>query len=261
MDKDNIYSMQNLIHLYLLTLGLILGSFYNVVGLRIPKGKSIVKPPSHCPKCNERLRFIDLIPVFSFLLFKGKCRHCKAKISPIYPFFELATGILFAVSPLILGWSLELLVALALISLLIIIVVSDIHYMIIPDKVLLFFLPIFIGLRIIVPLDPWWSPIAGAVVGFGLLYAIAVLSKGGMGGGDIKLFFVIGIALGLQATLQTLFFAAFIGAIVGLAGMAFGVVQRGKPIPFGPFIAVGALLAYFYGKQIMEWYFQLLSFS
>ncbi len=247
--------------IYLFLLGLILGSFYNVVGLRIPKGQSIVKPPSHCPSCNERLRFIDLFPVFSYLLFRGKCRHCKSRISPIYPIFELATGILFAISPLFVGWSLELFVALLLISLLMIIFVSDIHYMIIPDRVLLFFLPLFIVLRILVPLDPWWSPIAGALVGFFLLYAIAVISKGGMGGGDIKLFGVLGIVLGLQGTLLTLFFAAFLGSILGLVGMALKKVKRGKPIPFGPFIVVGALISYFWGQEVIGWYLHLLTFS
>ncbi|RXI98413.1 prepilin peptidase [Anaerobacillus alkaliphilus] len=253
--------MEIILHIYLFLLGLILGSFYNVVGLRIPKGQSILKPPSHCPSCNERLRFIDLFPVFSYLAFRGKCRHCKTRISPIYPVFELTTGILFAISPIFVGWSFELLIALLLISLLIIIFVSDLHYMIIPDRVLLFFLPLFILGRVLGPMDPWWSPIAGAFVGFFLLYAIAVVSKGGMGGGDIKLFGVLGIALGLQATLLTLFFAAFLGSIVGLVGILLKKVKRGKPIPFGPFIAVGALIAYFFGQEVIGWYLTLLTFS
>ena len=251
--------MKTLFYIYLFLLGLILGSFYNVVGLRIPKGQSIVKPPSHCPSCNERLRFIDLIPVVSYLSFRGKCRHCKARISPIYPIFELSTAVLFTISPMLVGWSKELIVALALISLLIIIFVSDLHYMIIPDKVLLFFLPVAILLRIFIPLQPLWSSFAGGAVGFGLLYLVAVASKGkGMGGGDIKLFGVLGIFLGVQATLLTIFFAAFYGSVIGIVGMAIGKVKTGKPIPFGPFIVFGALTAYYYGQQLIELYLRLL---
>lgn len=252
--------MTILLYTYLFTLGLILGSFFNVVGIRIPKGQSIVKPPSHCPQCNERLRFLDLIPVLSYLSFRGKCRHCKGRISPVYPLMELATAVLFTISPLMVGWSKELMIALALISLLVIIFISDIHYMIIPDKVLLFFLVILVVLRFIQPIDPWWSPIAGALVGFFIMYAIAIVSKGGMGGGDIKLFFVLGIALGLQGTLITIFLSAFFGAIIGMVGMTIGKVKRGKPMPFGPFIALGALVAYFFGQELLQIYFQLLGF-
>ena len=250
--------MPNILYIYLFFLGLILGSFYNVVGLRIPKGQSIVKPPSHCPTCNERLRFIDLIPVLSYGLFRGRCRHCKARISPIYPIFELSTAVLFTISPMLVGWSKELIVALVLISLLMIIFVSDLHYMIIPDRVLLFFLPIAIVLRIIEPLDPWWSAFAGGAAGFLLLYAVAIASKGGMGGGDIKLFGVLGVFLGLQAVLLTVFLAALYGTIIGLIGMVVGKVQRGKPMPFGPFIVLGALTAYFFSEELIQFYFQLL---
>ncbi|WNF35922.1 prepilin peptidase [Bacillaceae bacterium IKA-2] len=243
---------------YLFILGLTLGSFFNVVGLRIPVGQSIVKPPSHCPQCNERLRFMDLIPVLSYLSFRGKCRHCKGRISPMYPLMELATAVLFTISPMLVGWSKELMIALALISLLMIIFISDIHYMIIPDKVLVFFFGLLVLLRVVVPFDPWWSPIAGALIGFFIMYAIAVVSKGGMGGGDIKLFAVLGIALGLQMTLFTIFLSAFYGSVIGLIGMAFGKVKRGKPIPFGPFIVLGVLTAYFFGDELLEIYLHFL---
>lgn len=251
--------MELFYYVQLFLLGLILGSFYNVVGLRIPKGKSIVQPPSHCTSCKTQLRFMDLIPVGSFLLSHGKCRHCHAKISPIYPLFELVTAVLFTISPLLVGWSKELIIALALISLLIIIFVSDLHYMIIPDKVLLFFLPLGIVLRLFVPLDPWWNPIAGAATGFFLLYAVALISKGrGMGGGDIKLFGVLGIYIGFQHVLLTLFFASLYGSIIGIVGMKLGKVEKGKPIPFGPFIVFGALTAYFFGDWIIQSYLQIL---
>lgn len=250
--------MQTFFYIYLFLLGLILGSFFNVVGLRIPKGQSIVKPPSHCPKCNERLRFIDLLPLLSFFIFFGKCRHCKEGISAIYPLIELATAVLFTISPLLVGWSKELLITLALISLLMIIFISDIHYMIIPDRVLIFFLCLLVLLRIFVPFAPWWSPFVGAFVGFLIMYTLAIVSKGGMGGGDIKLFFVLGLALGFQATLLAIFLSAFYGSLFGIIGMMLQKVERGKPIPFGPFIVMGSLTAYFFGEKLFSLYWQLL---
>ena len=246
-----------IIYIYLFLLGSILGSFYNVVGLRIPQNQSIVKPRSHCSSCGRTLTALDMVPVFSWLFLRGKCRNCGAKVSVIYPVIELATGLLFMLAFYHLGLTKELVVALTFISLLIIIIVSDLTYMIIPDKVLLFFAPIFIIQRIFIPLDPWWDFIVGAVIGFVLLLLIAMISKGGMGGGDIKLFFVIGIVLGLKLTLITLMLAAFLGAIYGVIGMLMGKYKKKQEIPFGPFIAIGALLSYFYGNEIISWYLGL----
>ena len=234
--------------------GLILGSFFNVVGLRIPNKQSIVTPRSACPNCQKQLTPIELIPVISYILQKGKCRNCKGKISPLYPSVELLTAILFTISPLIMGWSKELIISFTLISMLIIITVSDIKYMIIPDKVLLFFGPIFLVERIFIPLSPWWSPILGASIGFCLLLLIAVVSKGGMGGGDIKLFTVLGIVLGWKLVLFAFFMSTLFGAVFGLIGMLLKKVERGKPMPFGPYIAIGALVSYYYGEILIGWY-------
>ena len=117
--------------------GIVFGSFFNVVGLRVPKKESIVSPPSHCTTCDRKLGFLDLVPVFSYVFLKGKCRKCGSKISPIYPFMEFVTGVLFALSFYMLGFSAELVVAILFMSLLVIITVSDIAYMLIPNKVLL----------------------------------------------------------------------------------------------------------------------------
>lgn len=237
-----------------LLFGLVFGSFFNVVGLRVPKKQSIVTPPSHCTTCDRRLTALDLIPVFSYLFLRGKCRRCGAKISPIYMVTELVTGLLFAIAVWELGITVELAVALLFISLLAIIVVSDIAYMLIPDKVLLFFLPLLVIGRVFSPLDPWWDPIVGAVVGFGILLLIAIISKGGMGGGDIKLFFLIGLVLGAIPTLMTLFFASVIGMIVGFVILKVRGQGRKTPVPFGPSIATAAVIVYFYGDVILDWY-------
>jgi len=239
--------------------GLVFGSFFNVVGLRVPKGESIVHPPSHCPTCNRRLTAIDLVPFFSYLLLKGKCRGCGTKISLMYPLMELVTGILFAFAYHQLGFSYELIVAILFISLLVIITVSDLAYMLIPNKILLLFAILLAAARFLSPLDPWWDSITGAVLSFLLLLAVAILSKGGMGGGDIKLFFVIGIVLGFIHSLLTLFIAAVIGAITGTIVLKKTVKGKKTPVPFGPSIAAAAIIVYFYGHDIVGWYAQLLN--
>jgi leader peptidase (prepilin peptidase) / N-methyltransferase len=240
--------------------GLLLGSFFNVVGLRVPKGESIVKPRSHCPRCKRMLTAWELIPVVSYVVQGGKCRGCGVRISPLYPFVELFTAILFTISPLLVGWSKELIVSWTLISLLMIIFVSDIRYMIIPDKVLLFFAVIFIIERMFVPLSPWWDSLVGAFVGFALLMFIAVVSKGGMGGGDIKLFALLGFVLGWKMVLLAFFFSTLYGTVFGMVGMALGKVRRGEPMPFGPYIVFGTLTVYFFGQAILDWYKQLIFF-
>lgn len=249
--------MEYLYIIFAFLYGAVFGSFFNVVGLRVPKNKSIVRPPSHCTNCNHQLKLIDLIPIFSYLFLRGKCRGCGTKISPIYLLTELCTGLLFAFSYYKIGFQWELVVALLFISLLSIIVVSDIAYMLIPDKVLLFFLPLLIIFRIISPLSPWWDSILGAVVGFSLLFLIALLSKGGMGGGDIKLFFLIGLVLGTVNSLLTLFLASVIGMIVGFIVLKVTGKGRKTPVPFGPSIAVASIVVYFYGDVLIDWYWNL----
>ncbi|MEK5069493.1 prepilin peptidase [Sporosarcina sp. FSL K6-1508] len=239
--------------------GIVFGSFFNVVGLRIPKKESIVSPPSHCTTCDRKLEFLDLVPVFSYLFLKGKCRKCGSKISPIYPLVEFVTGVLFALSFYVLDFGSELVIAILFMSLLVIITVSDIAYMLIPDKVLLPFAVLLAGLRLFIPLEPWWDSFLGAAVGFGVLFLIAVVSKGGMGGGDIKLFFVIGLVLGTMNTLVTLFLAAVIGSIAGLIILKKTGQGRKTPIPFGPSIAGAAVIAYFWGADFVSWYGNLFS--
>ncbi|PLR93712.1 prepilin peptidase [Bacillus sp. T33-2] len=250
-----------MVYTLLFLYGLIFGSFFNVVGLRVPEGKSIVAPRSSCPNCGHQLTAIELIPVLSYFIQRGKCRSCQARISPVYPIFELLTGILFAAAPFLVGWNNELIIALTLISLFMIITVSDFAYMIIPDKVLVVFAGIFLVERIFIPLSPWWDSLTGAAAGFFLLLLISIISRGGMGGGDIKMFAVIGFALGLKTMLLSFFFSTFYGAFFGIIGLMLGFVKRKEPMPFGPFIALGTLTAYFFGHDIVEAYLNLLSFG
>lgn len=167
------------------------------------------------------------------------------------------TGILFALAYGMLGLSLELIVAIVFISLLIIITVTDLAYMLIPNKILFPFGIVLFLLRFISPLTPWWSSIVGAVIGFGVLLVIAVISKGGMGGGDIKLFLVIGLVIGPVQTLLTLFIASLIGTIVGFIFLKRTKQGRKTPIPFGPSISAAAVIVYFWGSFIVDWYGKL----
>ncbi|TKC15621.1 prepilin peptidase [Robertmurraya kyonggiensis] len=242
----------------ILIYGLLLGSFYNVVGLRVPLKQSIVTPRSACPNCQHQLKAHELIPVLSYVFQGGKCRQCKTGISPIYPIIELTTGLLFVSAPLVLGWTTELFVAWTLISLFMIIFVSDITYMLIPDKILIVFAGIFLLERIFIPRTPWWDSILGAAIGFALLLLIAIISKGGMGGGDIKLFAVVGFVVGTKVLLLSFFLATLLGAVIGGIGLLLKIVKKGKPIPFGPFIAAGTLLAYYFYEEIISLYLQYL---
>ncbi|MFY4774715.1 prepilin peptidase [Metabacillus sp. RGM 3146] len=244
-----------ILHTYLFILGTAFGSFFNVVGLRVPQNQSIVRPGSACPKCGHKLKPWELVPIFSFVVQNGKCKSCKTAISPIYPFMELFTAILFTISPLLVGWSKELVIAWTLVSLCMIISVSDIAYMIIPDKVLLFFLPLTLAERIIIPLTPWYDMFIGLFVGFIIPFLIILISRGGMGGGDMKLLAVFGVLLGWKLVLLAFFLATLVGTAAGGAGLMTGIVKRGKPFPFGPFLVIGALLSYFFGNHLIDWYF------
>ena len=243
---------------FFMIFGLVIGSFLNVLGLRVQKGLSIISPPSHSEGCNRRLTALDLVPVFSYLFLRGKCRSCGAKIGFFHPLMELLTGVLYAFAYLHFGFTLELVVAILFISLLIIITVSDIAYMLIPDKVLLPFGILLIISRIFSPLNPWWDAFVGAVIGFGILFLIAFVSKGGMGGGDIKLFFVIGLVLGSKLTILALFVSSIIGLVAGVSQLVWKKKGRKHPVPFGPWIALGSVVTYFYGTDILEWYMNLL---
>jgi len=179
-------------------------------------------------------------------------------MSPIYPFMELITGILFAISPFIVGWGIELLFCYIFISLLVIITVSDLAYMIIPDKILIIFASIFIVLQFTIGDRQWLDILLGAIIGFGLLLLIALVSNGGMGGGDIKLFALLGFILGVKLVLLTFFFSVVYGAVIGMLLMLLRIMKKRQPVPFGPFIAAGALTAYYFGDKIVQWYFGVL---
>lgn len=234
--------------------GIVFGSFFNVVGLRVPLNIPFHIGRSSCPTCHHLLRPHELVPIISFILQKGKCRKCHSNISYLYPLIETITGLLFALGYVKMGFQPELITALFFISMCMIVVVSDFTYMLIPNKILLFFLPFFLVLRVWAPLDPVYDAILGAVVGFVLIALIILFSGGGMGAGDMKLFTVLGIVLGVKKILLTFVIASLFGAIAGIGLIAIKKMEKKQQIPFGPFIVFGSLVSYFYGEYLITLY-------
>ncbi|WP_079530416.1 prepilin peptidase [Halobacillus hunanensis] len=239
---------------YFLLLGLLFGSFFNVVGLRVPKREFLKRKRSYCPKCLHSLSWFDLIPLISYLLLGARCRYCKQKIPLLYPLMECTSGISFMFSFILLGFQPRLVLALLLLSLLHIIIVSDLNYMIIPDNILVFFFVLLMIYRIFVPSGLWWGFLLGASVGLFGTAMIIMLSRGGMGGGDMKLLGLVGFALGTKLLLVAFFSAIVMGAIVCSVLLRSGLISRHQPFPFGPFIAAGTIISFFYGTKMTEWY-------
>ncbi|WP_216828815.1 prepilin peptidase [Alkalihalobacterium elongatum] len=250
--------MMLLIDIYVICTALLLGSFFNVVAIRLLNKESVAFPPSHCPNCKHKLSVFDLVPVFSYLFLKGKCRYCKVKISPLYPFGELLTATSIFIVYKFVGLQLELIPALLLTILLVISVLTDIRKQLILDVVTLPMLGLLIISRLFIGSEPFWYYLLGGVVGFALLLLIAIVSRGGMGGGDVKLYAAIGVALGPWMTVMSLVLASFVGTIVGVLLIALGIVKRKQPIAFGPFIFIGTIAAYLFGYDIWNWYLNLL---
>ncbi|ENH97947.1 A24 family peptidase [Gracilibacillus halophilus YIM-C55.5] len=251
--------MEVFLMVILFVLGLCFGSFFNVVGLRIPRNEFLSTPYSVCPNCEERLHWRELVPVVSYLIQKGNCKHCHASISSIYPVIELLTGILFVASYLVTDSYVELITVLVFCSLFLIIIVTDLTYMIIPNRILISFLPLFLLMRIISPLDPWWSSIVGSIVGYLIIAFVIAISKGGMGAGDMKLFALIGVFVGFPSIFLTIFLATIYGLLFSLVMLLRSKFSVSKVIPFGPAIVLAGLTVYLYSNQIIKWYGSLTS--
>lgn len=247
-----------IIDLYVILIGLLLGSFYNVVALRALSKQSIVFPPSHCFHCKQPLRWYNLIPFFSFLLQRGKCSHCNARISFLYPIGEVVTATTFYLSYLHWGWTVELIMAWLLFSLLSIALITDLKAKLILDKFTIPAVLLFLLLRVFIGDESFLFYLSGAATGLFTLLVIGLISKGGMGGGDIKLYAAIGAVLGPWLTLFSFVLAACVGAVIGILMIALRVWHRKQMIPFGPYIVVGTCIAYLYGPAIWEWYRLLL---
>jgi leader peptidase (prepilin peptidase)/N-methyltransferase len=242
-----------------LIFGVIIGSFLNVVIYRLPNNNSIVSPPSSCGSCGHRLGPLDLVPVLSYAFLGGKCRHCGEKISARYPLVELLTGGLFALLFWRYGISIDFIKYAILACILISAGFIDIDHRIIPDRLNLFGLIIGVIFLVIPGSRSIKSSLLGFLVGGGFLFIVALISRGAMGGGDIKLFAIIGLFLGLEKTILALFLTFILGGIVGILLIALKIKSRKDYIPFGPFISIGAFIAIMWYNNLIMYYFNILN--
>lgn len=253
--------------------GAIIGSFLNVCIYRLARDKSIVSPPSSCPECNKPIQFYDNIPIVSYILLGGKCRNCESKISKRYPFIELLTAFLFLIFYRKLGLTFELFVTLLFVTLLIVIAFIDLDFQIIPDVLSIGGLIAGLALAIFRPmflhLDPkfgFLDALYGVLIGGGILFVIAygyqlITKREGMGGGDIKLLAMIGAFCGFKGVLFSLVSSSFLGTMVGIPLMLINKKDTKYAIPFGPFLALGAVIFVFEGDVLIRFVMNVIARS
>ena len=249
-------------HLELITafiFGICIGSFLNVCIFRLPAGKSIVHPPSSCPGCNAAIRFYDNIPVLSWFILRGQCRNCHTPIAFRYIMVELLGGFMAVCVYLRFGPSVQGIIYFSFIAALLVITFIDIDYHIIPDVISLPGILLGFAASFFIPTLNWMDSLIGIMAGGGSLYAVAwgyerISGKEGMGGGDIKLLAMIGAFIGWQGVLLTIFMGSAIGTLVGLIDMRVKKKDMKMRIPFGPFLALGAIIHLFLGNELIAWY-------
>jgi len=254
------------IYLAAVLFGLCIGSFLNVCIYRIPDESKSINHPSRsiCLNCGYTLKFYDNIPILSYIQLKGRCRQCQAPISWRYPLVELLTGLGALCVFLKSGLSLATLIYFIFIACLLVITFIDLDHRIIPDVITLPGIPIFFVMALAVPDVTLKDSLIGLLIGGGSLWAVAYIyklltDKDGMGGGDIKLLAMMGVLIGWQGVLFTIFVSSATGSVTGLLLM---LIQKGNlklAVPFGPFLAIGAISYIFFGQQMIYWYFNLLS--
>ena len=249
-------------------MGLLIGSFLNVCIYRIPEKASISFPPSHCFSCDHKLKPIDLIPVFSYLFLRGKCRYCGEKISIQYPLIETLNSLVYLLLLTHFGLSIQFLFYAILASTLIVVSIIDYYHQIIPNETVLFTLIIGIIYRI----STYFAfdenlftilkqSLLGFLIGGGFYFLIFILTRGNMGGGDIKLMAALGVWLGAVDTGLSIFLTFMIGAVVSVFLLATKIKGRKDAIPFGPFIVLGTFITILYKTEIINLYLKMLGIS
>ncbi|WP_163340159.1 A24 family peptidase [Desulfopila sp. IMCC35008] len=248
--------------IFAILFGAIVGSFLNVVILRLPlEGSSVVFPASHCPKCMTPLSWYENIPVISYLVQLGKCRHCKTSVSIQYPVVELLMALLAAAIVHTFGLTIATAGYFVFAAALVVIIFIDIHHQIIPDVISLPGIVVGFLFSLINPHVNWLDSLIGIGAGGGVLYLVAlfyylVRKQDGMGGGDIKLLAMLGAFLGWQSLPFIIFVSSLSGSIIGIASLALQKKDSHTRIPFGPFLSLAAFVYLFFGKQIL-FYFNL----
>jgi len=248
---------------FLFALGAVFGSFLNVVIHRMPRGRSIVNPPSACPRCKVPIQRRDNVPILSYLALRGRCRSCGSRISARYPVVEILAGVIPVLIYGTYGFGRELALYWPLCYVLLCLSFIDLDHRIIPDRITLPGIAAGLVLAPILGLTTFAGSLAGAAAGGGVLYLIAILGaavyrKESMGGGDIKLAAMLGAFLGWQTVLLLLFVAFLLGAVAGIVAMANKGRGWDRTLPFGPFIAIGAFVSTVWGDAALGWYLALL---
>lgn len=253
------------INFFIFVFGTAVGSFLNVCIYRLPRKESIIRPRSHCTKCNKMVAWYDNIPLLSYLLLLGKCRHCKAKISFQYFIVEFLTGSMFVLLVNKFGFTLDSLIYIIFTSGLIVATFVDFNFRIIPDEINIggIILALIFGLAY--PqlhnadnhLSGLLRAFLGMIIGGGIIYLTGVIGdfifkKETMGGGDVKLLAMIGAFLGWQIAILTFFIAPVIGAVVGII---IKLKTKSSLIAYGPYISLASIIALFWNKQIISWIF------
>lgn len=239
--------------------GLVIGSFLNVCICRIANEESIAFPPSHCTNCGYELKAKDLIPVLSYIFLGGKCRSCKEKISIKYPIVEILNAILYIAIYLKFGFTLNLFKFCLFASLLIVIGFIDFKTKYVYNSTVVFGVVsgiLFAVLEWMETKSIPWNYIAGAFIGFGIIYLIVILTRG-MGEGDIDIALICGLFLGIKGILVTLFLAIILGGIVATIILIFKLKERKAEIAFGPYLAIGGIIACLYGSRLIDIYLGL----
>ena len=264
MTYDQVYEL--IINIYVGIFGLMIGSFLNVCIYRIPLGESIVAPHSHCTSCNRKLGPLDLIPLFSYLFLRGRCRYCKEKISPRYPTVESVTAVVFLILYAKYGLTVDFASFAFLMSILITVFMIDIDKRIIPKNLVVIALAAGILVMVYNMIRPlaiygdhnWWNPVAGLLVGAGFLLLTAVLgivvfkTDAAMGIGDVKIFAPIGIFLGWKMTVMALAIAVFTAGISCLFIIALKKKGFKETVPFGPFLIIGTFITIVWGWNLLS---------
>jgi leader peptidase (prepilin peptidase)/N-methyltransferase len=279
-----LWHIQRVIPLGIFLLGLAIGSFLNVCILRIPADKSIVLPASSCPKCGTGIAPYDNIPVLSWLILGGKCRHCKTKISAMYPAVELLTGLLFLACYFVFGLTLDTLKWAIFSALLVVLTITDLRERILPDVVNFFGLGVGLLFSVFTKqldgtalwlANRWFDfpppqmalsfvdAVLGAIAGSGLLWLVAegyfrLRGREGMGLGDVKMMAAVGAFLGVKRTLMTILAGSLLGSIIGVCLISLTKKGRDYELPFGTFLGAGALLVLFFGTPALHWYLALM---
>jgi leader peptidase (prepilin peptidase)/N-methyltransferase len=237
-----------------LLFGLVIGSFLNVVVARLPEGRSLWRPRSACPGCGTLIAWYDNVPLVSFILLRGRCRACGMAIARRYPIVEAATGLLFALAYLVLGPTLDFVVAAVLLSGLVAITAIDLSHQIIPDAITLPGILVGVIANLATHRVTWIESLLGVVVGGGIFFVIILASRGGMGGGDMKLGAMLGAFLGWKLGLLALLLGVLSGGVVALGLLILGRKGRKEAIPFGPFLALGGAITLLWGEKLLGWY-------